>query len=102
MRHRFVNELFAGAVPDAVVARYLIQDHRFLDSFLTLLGATLASADTELSNEIRSQPPPFAPKLPDRKPGDAGTRSFSVLYFGSDIERSREAGPAPRETFICL
>ena len=42
VRHRFVNELFAGAVPDAVMARYLIQDHRFLDSFLTLLGATLA------------------------------------------------------------
>ena len=44
--HRFVRELFAGAVPDAVMARYLIQDHRFLDSFLTLLGAVLASADT--------------------------------------------------------
>src|ERR1700730_4563357 len=24
VRHRFVNELFAGAVPDAVMARYLI------------------------------------------------------------------------------
>ena len=46
VEHRFVNELFAGAVPDAVMARYLIQDHRFLDSFLTLLGAVLASADT--------------------------------------------------------
>src|SRR5712675_1587262 len=45
VRHRFVNELFAGAVPDAVMARYLIQDHRFLDSFLILLGAALASAD---------------------------------------------------------
>jgi hypothetical protein len=33
-------------VPDAVMARYLVQDHRFLDSFLTLLGAALASADT--------------------------------------------------------
>ena len=44
--HHFVEELFAGAVPDAVMARYLIQDHRFLDSFLTLLGAALASADT--------------------------------------------------------
>src|SRR5215813_4055683 len=43
---RFVYELFAGAVPDAVMARYLIQDHRFLGSFLVLLGATLASADT--------------------------------------------------------
>src|SRR5215510_6343931 len=37
--HRFVKELFAGAMPDAVMARYLIQDHRFLDSFLILLGA---------------------------------------------------------------
>ena len=46
VQHRFVNELFAGAVPDAVMARYLIQDHRFLDSFLVLLGAALASADT--------------------------------------------------------
>src|SRR5437899_1756031 len=44
--HRFVKELFAGAVSDAVMARYLIQDHRFLDSFLTPLGAALASADT--------------------------------------------------------
>src|SRR5260370_1514632 len=44
--HRFVKELFAGAMPDAVMARYLIQDHRFLDSFLTLLGAALATADT--------------------------------------------------------
>jgi thiaminase/transcriptional activator TenA len=46
VQHRFVNELFAGTVPDAVMARYLIQDHRFLDSFLVLLGAALASADT--------------------------------------------------------
>jgi len=46
VQHRFVNELFAEAVPDAVMARYLIQDHRFLDSFLVLLGAALASADT--------------------------------------------------------
>jgi thiaminase/transcriptional activator TenA len=44
--HRFVKELFASAVPDVVMAQYLIQDHRFLDSFLTLLGAALASADT--------------------------------------------------------
>src|ERR1700740_2399964 len=44
--HRFVKELFAGAIADAVMARYLIQDHRFLDSFLTLLGAVLATADT--------------------------------------------------------
>jgi thiaminase/transcriptional activator TenA len=46
MGHRFVEELFGGTLPDAVMARYLVQDHRVLDSFLTLLGAALASADT--------------------------------------------------------
>src|SRR6266550_6387909 len=44
--HRFVKELFTGAVLDGVMASYLIQDHRFLDSFLILLGAALATADT--------------------------------------------------------
>src|ERR1700730_13592877 len=44
--HRFVKELFTGAVLDRVMARYLVQDHRFLDSFLILLGAALATADT--------------------------------------------------------
>jgi thiaminase/transcriptional activator TenA len=38
-------ELFAGMIPDRVMASYLIQDHRFLDSFLTLLGAAIATAD---------------------------------------------------------
>jgi thiaminase (transcriptional activator TenA) len=44
--HRFVEELFARSMPDAVMARYLVQDHRFLDSFLVLLGAALVTADT--------------------------------------------------------
>ena len=46
VQHQFVQQLFIGAVPDTVMARYLIQDHRFLDSFLVLLGAAIASADT--------------------------------------------------------
>ncbi|SFD94369.1 TenA family protein [Roseivivax sediminis] len=46
VEHRFVTELHAGTVSDAVMAYYLVQDHRFLDSFLTLLGAAIASADT--------------------------------------------------------
>jgi thiaminase/transcriptional activator TenA len=45
-RHRFVAELFTGSVSDTVMASYLIQDHRFLDSFLTLLGAAMATADS--------------------------------------------------------
>lgn len=46
VRHRFVAEITGGTIQDRVMARYLIQDHRFLDSFLTLLGAALASADS--------------------------------------------------------
>ena len=42
VEHRFVKELFTGTVPVAVMARYLIQDHRFLDSFLVLLRAALS------------------------------------------------------------
>lgn len=45
VEHRFTNDLFRGAVPDPVMAGYLVQDYRFLDSFLTLLGAAMASAD---------------------------------------------------------
>lgn len=45
VQHRFVMELFAGTIPDRVMASYLIQDHRFLDSFLTLLGAAIATAE---------------------------------------------------------
>lgn len=44
--HRFVTELCAGTISDKAMRAYLVQDHRFLDSFLTLLGAAIATADT--------------------------------------------------------
>lgn len=44
--HRFVHELVDGSIDDAVMAGYLVQDHRFLDSFLALLGSAVATADT--------------------------------------------------------
>ncbi|MDL2284366.1 TenA family protein [Oxalobacter sp. OttesenSCG-928-P03] len=43
--HRFVKELCAGTVADAVMIRYLIQDHRFINNFLVLLGAAMSYAD---------------------------------------------------------
>jgi thiaminase (transcriptional activator TenA) len=43
--HRFVTELWAGTVDDAVLARYLAQDALFLDRFVALLGAAVAQAD---------------------------------------------------------
>ncbi|WP_049695967.1 TenA family protein [Pseudomonas fulva] len=44
--HRFVTQLCDGSLPDPIMIDYLVQDHRFLDSFLMLLGAAIASADT--------------------------------------------------------
>jgi len=43
--HRFVDELWAGTVDDAVLARYLAQDALFLDRFVALLGEAVATAD---------------------------------------------------------
>lgn len=44
--HRFVRELLDGRIADKVMADYLVQDHRFLDSFLTLIGAAIATSDS--------------------------------------------------------
>ena len=41
--HRFVSQLCDGSLPDPIMVRYLVQDHRFIDSFLTLLGAAIAA-----------------------------------------------------------
>lgn len=45
VEHRFVRELCSGRIDDAAMARYLVQDHRFIDAFVTLVGAAIASAD---------------------------------------------------------
>lgn len=50
--HRFVQELFNGTIDDGVMASYLVQDYRFLDSFLQLLGAAMSTAD-ELAPRLR-------------------------------------------------
>jgi thiaminase (transcriptional activator TenA) len=89
--HSFVKELFAGAVPDAVMARYLIQDHRFLDSFVMLLGAALASADTF---EARLRFGRFIGMMS----GEENTyflRAFDALGVGED---RRAADPDTRPT----
>ncbi|MBS7544420.1 TenA family protein [Ancylobacter oerskovii] len=44
-RHRFVDEIFRGAVADDVMRRYLVQDYQFIDRFVALIGAAIATAD---------------------------------------------------------
>jgi thiaminase/transcriptional activator TenA len=45
VRHRFVDEIWRGAVPPGVLATYLVQDHQFFDAFVALMGAAVANAD---------------------------------------------------------
>jgi len=43
--HRFVDELWGGRVESRVLRTYLVQDLQFVDAFIALLGAAVASAD---------------------------------------------------------
>ncbi len=43
--HRFVAEIWRGGVDTDVLTTYLVQDHQFVDAFLALMGAAVASAD---------------------------------------------------------
>ena len=90
VEHRFVSELFEGRVPEAVMIRYLVQDHRFLDSFLTLLGAAIATADTF---EARLRLGRFAGMLS----GEENTyflRAFEVLGVNlADREQPEDTQP---------
>lgn len=42
--HRFTVELGADALPDAVFARYLVQDYAFIDTLASMVGYGLAKA----------------------------------------------------------
>lgn len=52
VHHRFVAELGAGSIEDAVMRRYLVQDYQFCDAFVAALGQACASAPT-LSSRLR-------------------------------------------------
>jgi thiaminase/transcriptional activator TenA len=45
VQHRFVQEIFDGSLSDAVLRKYLVQDYQFINRFVALLGAAIASAD---------------------------------------------------------
>lgn len=50
--HRFVRELFDDSIANDTLAKYLVQDYQFFESFLSMLGACVAHADT-LSAKLR-------------------------------------------------
>jgi thiaminase/transcriptional activator TenA len=74
VRHPFTDALVDETLPPDKLARYLIQDHRFIDSFVVLLASAVANA----------------PTLADRIPGC----QFLALVTGPEntyFERSFEA-----------
>ena len=42
----FVRQLADGTLPNATLARYLVQDHKFVDAFMVLLASMVAHAPT--------------------------------------------------------
>lgn len=44
--HRFVEEVAAGTIDDAVFRRYLVQDYAFVDALVGLVGAAVTHAPT--------------------------------------------------------
>lgn len=95
--HRFVRELCDGSIADAAMARYLVQDHRFLDAFLTLLGAAIASADRF---ESRLRFGRFAGMISGEE-NDYFLRAFAALGI-SEAERVAIPDSAPMAGFQAL
>ncbi len=55
VQHRFVQEIFDGLLDDAVLRKYLVQDYQFINRFVALLGAAIASADVFAPRVVLSQ-----------------------------------------------
>lgn len=82
--HRFVAELLDGSIDDDVMAGYLVQDYRFLDGFLALIRAAVASADTLQARLAFAR---FAGEIA----GEENTyflRSFEALGVSGDLRAS--------------
>lgn len=87
IKHRFTNELASGTIDHSVLKRYLIQDHRFLDSFVVLLASMVAKARC----------------LSDRIPGCqflAVITGKENTYFERCFEKLGCADPADRERVL--
>lgn len=97
VQHRFVRELCNGRIDDAAMARYLVQDHRFIDAFVTLLGAAIAGAD---SFEARLRFGRFAGMVCSEE-NDYFLRAFEALGVDADT-RASVPDTAPTAGFKAL
>ena len=94
VQHRFVHEIFDGSLDDAVLRKYLVQDYQFINRFVALLGAAIASADVFAPRVVLSQ---FAGMVTS----DENTyflRSFDMLGVPEDQRLTPEL-TAPTKAF---
>lgn len=95
--HPFVAGLFAGTLPVSAIRAYLVQDYQFVDSFVALMGAAVAVADTTGARMV------IARQL-GLVAGEENTyfrRSFDALGVADD-ERERPELLPPTASFIAL
>lgn len=107
--HRFVDELWAGTVSDAVMRTYISQDFLFCDAFLALMGGAVSNCDSPRPRVLLARQVGFvstdedsyflraikhlnAPESPEPR---APTQGFLKL-----IDEARRAGYA--ETLVVL
>ena len=88
--HRYVDELLTGSISDSAMSRYLIQDHRFISNFLTLLGAALSTADKFESRVVLGR---FIGMI-SSKENDYFLRSFKALGI-TEEERLNQPDSEP-------
>jgi thiaminase/transcriptional activator TenA len=95
--HPFVTRLFAGTLPVSAMRAYLVQDYQFVDSFVALMGAAVAAADTTGARMV------IARQL-GLVAGEENTyfqRSFDALGVADD-EREHPVLLPPTTSFIAL
>ena len=92
INHRFTDELANGTLNLGVLRCYLVQDHRFLDSFVVLLSSMIAQAHS-LKDRI---PGAQFLGLITGKENTYFERSFEALGVTDAVRESTPSAPATR------
>jgi thiaminase/transcriptional activator TenA len=91
--HRFVDEIWRGDLDPAVLRAYLVQDHQFVDAFVALMGAAVATAGRPQSRLVHAR----QLGMVAGPESDFFTRALDAL----DVPLADHTGPEPRD-FLAL
>ena len=87
--HRLIDELVNATISKRVLARYLAQDHRFLDAFVVLLASAVANA-----NCLADRIPGCQFLLITGRENTYFERSLAALGDEADVACAAPDGPA--------